>query len=174
VQKYMPPLEVFQAANLAWGSGVSAEGVTSELVEGKGLNEEAIRKVAEWHAAVEGGSITPSEVEKDAWGGKHAKKWADRVVRKIDKETVAKAGNGVMLAFWPSPELAAKLAVPGGERAEDLHVTLAYFGKLADVDMSALPLMERAVETFAATHAPVAANLGGLGRFPATPSSDGR
>jgi 2'-5' RNA ligase len=88
-------------------------------------------------------------------------------------EMVAKAGNGVMLAFWPAPELAEKIAVEGGEAPDELHVTLAYFGGLDDVPLDALPALEDAVERFALSHAPLKVTLGGLGRFPATPHSDG-
>ncbi len=175
VKKFMPPLEVYQAANLAWASGVSVEGVTSDLIEGTGLGADAIRKVAEWHAAVESGSVTPTEREKNAWGGAHAKKWAARVVRKIEKEeVVAKAGNGVLLAFWPSAEVAKKLAVEGGEAADQLHVTLAYFGKPDEVGAGIVSRLEEAVKGFAETHGPIEATFSKVGKFPATPQSDGK
>ena len=44
-------------------------------------------------------------------------------------EDVAKAGNGIMIAWFPPKELADKLAQDGGEKPEELHVTLAYLGK---------------------------------------------
>ena len=88
-----------------------------------------------------------------------------------DDDAVSKAGSGVMLAFWPEEEIATLLAAEDGEDPNDLHVTLAYFGK--DLDEAAIGALKQAVERFASTHAPVSGTLGGLGRFPATPQSDG-
>jgi 2'-5' RNA ligase len=87
---------------------------------------------------------------------------------------VAKQGSGVMLAFWPDPEMQKQLAVEGGEPADSLHVTLAYFGKPGDLNMENLPVLELMLANFAATHGPVNGTLSGLGRFPATPQSDGQ
>jgi hypothetical protein len=36
--------------------------------------------------------------------------------------------SGGMIALMPTPEDAARLAVPGGEPAEELHLTLYYLG----------------------------------------------
>ncbi len=310
-KRYLPPLEVHQAAKSAWDQGVSAIDVTSILAEGEGLDEAQVRKVDEHFAATE--AATESALARDAWGGVHAAKWAARVLKKLKQwsswiavdldgtlaqktddlngigaprekelarvkadlaagktvkvftarvaddpdgrqmkliqdwclkhvgrvlpvtnekdpgmtelrddlavplakaisvcpecgahvhegwippamtsvkcsqcgtvykpkvekadEEVAKAGNGVMLAFWPDAETREHFAVEGGEAAEDLHVTLTYFGKLSEMPIEQIPALETAVERFAATHAPVEATLGGVGRFPATPQSDGK
>ena len=90
-------------------------------------------------------------------------------------EDVEKAGeNGVMLAFWPTSDQQKQIAVDGGESVADIHLTLAYFGKLSEMDLNCLPAMERAIEYFANTHGPVGGTLTGIGIFPATPSSDGK
>lgn len=90
-------------------------------------------------------------------------------------QSVTKAGSGVMVAFWPDVDVQKKIAVENGENPEDLHITLAYLGKQGDeVDEHRLPVLEQALRVFASQHAPVSGTLGGLGRFPATPHSDGQ
>lgn len=234
--KYLPPVEVFKAAKSAYDQGTAVLDITSALAEGQGLGEAEIRKIAEHFA--DSSAATEPELTHDAWGGKYAQKWAQRVIRKLEKgeqndvgnsdlhsgvppaggpgvlgsqpvadtgtnpqsgvrgsggssdsadcvlpaaaggglaaQVEKQNGDGVMLAFWPPEDVAQKLAAADGEPANELHVTLAYFGKLGDIGTEALPALEQAVRYFASTHAPVQATLGGLGRFPATPQSDAR
>jgi 2'-5' RNA ligase len=87
-------------------------------------------------------------------------------------DEVEKAGNGVMLAFWPDAETQKELAVEGGEAADEIHLTLAYFGK--DVDSQALDMLDHWLQGFATSHAPVKGTITGIGVFPATPQSDGK
>lgn len=42
------------------------------------------------------------------------------------------SGQGVMIALYPSPEVQAMLAQPGGEPAEEIHLTLLYLGRALD------------------------------------------
>lgn len=46
-----------------------------------------------------------------------------------------KAQTGIMVALYPPEELAKRLALPGGEPWEELHVTIAYLG---DIDTEGL------------------------------------
>lgn len=46
--------------------------------------------------------------------------------------------TGAMLALYPDRQAAEDLAVPGGEPVEELHVTVAYLGKAAGVDINAM------------------------------------
>ncbi|GGN39540.1 2'-5' RNA ligase/predicted nuclease with TOPRIM domain [Actinoplanes campanulatus] len=46
-------------------------------------------------------------------------------------QAAAEVHTGAMVALIPTPEDAARLAVEGGEPAEELHVTLAYLGEAA-------------------------------------------
>jgi len=170
LQTFLPPLEVHRAAKSAYDQGVSVLDITAPLAEHEGLDEARVRKVAEFFASTE--SATETVTVRDAWGGAEASKWAGRVLKKIDRDRVEKAGNGVMLAFWPDSETQKKIAVEGGESADQIHLTLMYFGKLDEINLELLPGVERAVQHFANTHAPVKVTLGGIGRFPATPQSD--
>jgi 2'-5' RNA ligase len=87
-------------------------------------------------------------------------------------EDVAKAGDGIMIAWFPPAELADKLAQEGGEEPEELHVTLAYLGKQEAFTDDRVQLLKSTVEDYCTRFAPLQGTLGGNGRFPATPSSD--
>jgi HK97 family phage prohead protease len=82
--------------------------------------------------------------------------------------------TGVMVAVFPSPEAAEQIAVRGGEKPEDLHVTLAYLGNITDdagdgttLDDAASRILA-AAQIAAATHAPLTGKVGGIGKFPDT------
>ncbi len=97
--------------------------------------------------------------------------WDDRA---HNPDEVAKAGSGIMVAFMLDKATADKLAVPGGEDPADMHVTLAYLGKPGAVDMSKMPALRKAVEEYAAEHAPVSGTIDGPVRFGAKPQTEGR
>ncbi len=46
------------------------------------------------------------------------------------------ASTGAMIALVPTAEHAARLAIEGGELAEDLHCTLIFLGEAADFDLT--------------------------------------
>jgi 2'-5' RNA ligase len=73
--------------------------------------------------------------------------------------------DGCMLALYPGPALAAELAIPGGLAAAELHVTVAYLGNAADVDLAGLTAAaEKLLDRPAAE-----AVIGGHGRFTGAP-----
>lgn len=43
-----------------------------------------------------------------------------------------------MIALYPPPSVAAALAVPGGEPAEELHITLAYFEEVSSLQLMSI------------------------------------
>lgn len=76
------------------------------------------------------------------------------------------AATGAMVALFLPPEVAAELALPGGEAPDQLHITLAYLGE----DAAAIPEEERAriteaVGIVAESRAPLAGVISGSGRF---------
>lgn len=78
------------------------------------------------------------------------------------------AGNsGAMVALYPSPEVAQAIAQEGGEVAEELHLTLAFLGEADDLpdDVD----LQKVVSGFAATAAPLAGEISGIGHFTAGP-----
>jgi 2'-5' RNA ligase len=69
--------------------------------------------------------------------------------------------GGSMLALYPSPKLAASLAVPDGLPPEEIHLTVAYTGDAADVDRKTLKAIARQL----AKRPPVEASVSGHARF---------
>lgn len=69
--------------------------------------------------------------------------------------------SSTMVAVKPLPEEAEALAGHGSVSSETMHVTLAYLG---DTDGDLQDVRE-ALEAVAASHAPLAGTVGGLGRF---------
>ena len=89
--------------------------------------------------------------------------------RKADRS----ADPGVMIALRIPIETAKDIALIGGEPPEQLHVTLAYLGRMSKVGPTGL--MSAAAAIGAVAHAPILrGHLSGLGRFAATESSDGK
>lgn len=89
-----------------------------------------------------------------------------------EEETLSARESGVMIAVYPDPEVAAHLALPGGEAAEDLHITLAYLGRRAEDD-TLLQRLVTILDDVAARSAPLVGATGGVGRFPASQQSNG-
>lgn len=84
--------------------------------------------------------------------------------------------TGVMVALYPSPELAAQIAAMDGVEmpAEALHVTLTYAGKvdaLTDLQVAGAIVAAQRVAVY---NEPLTGTINGLGRFNASPSSDGK
>lgn len=70
--------------------------------------------------------------------------------------------TGAMVALFPDPKLAKKLALPGGDPPEQLHVTLAFLGEAEDLDFEKA---KAAVEAWAKTAPPMKGTLSGIGHF---------
>ncbi len=72
------------------------------------------------------------------------------------------AHTGAMVALMLDPATAQRLAIPGGEPAEDLHITLAYLGEAAGLDLTATV---SGVAQFAQCERPVFGRINGFARF---------
>lgn len=83
------------------------------------------------------------------------------------------ARDGVMVAIMLPSNVAARLALQGGEPMESLHITLAYFGRASDLDAQEISTIDRAVRSVARQSAPLTGQVGGIGRFAASPTSQG-
>lgn len=70
--------------------------------------------------------------------------------------------DGAMVALFPSPATAKALALPGGEKAEQLHVTLAFLGKAKGIDGEAAA---KAVKEWAARTPKLEGEVSGVGHF---------
>lgn len=73
--------------------------------------------------------------------------------------------SGCMLALYPPAELAAELALDGGLAPAGLHITIAYLGEAADVDLNALTTAAAAL----LDRPPVTAAISGHARFTGGP-----
>lgn len=83
-------------------------------------------------------------------------------------------GDGVMVAFWLPADLAEKLAVKGGEDPKDLHLTVCFLGNTKDLGKGGVKTAGQVCKDVARRFEPLNARLGGLGRFAASDTSDGK
>lgn len=80
--------------------------------------------------------------------------------------------TGAMVGLWLSPAAAAALALPDGEPADRLHLTLCYCGDAADLSAAACDALPAVVSAVAAAFPPLVGRVGGWGLFPAEDASD--
>lgn len=83
----------------------------------------------------------------------------------FEERKFAEGKSGWMIGFFLNADTAAKLAIPGGERVEDLHVTLCYLGELSIFDKLAVARALVEFERFFNWREPLAGEVSGLGRF---------
>lgn len=69
--------------------------------------------------------------------------------------------DGCMIALYPPPDIAERLAVDGGLPAAEMHVTVAYLGDAADIDADIL----REVVSGLAERQPITTQISGHARF---------
>lgn len=93
---------------------------------------------------------------------------------KADLFPVEGEHTGLLIAAWFDPELASRLAIPGGEAPEQLHLTLCYCGDATEISDVAIGRALDRVAWAAEGTAPLAGQIAGLGRFNASSDSDGK
>lgn len=81
--------------------------------------------------------------------------------------------DSLWIGYPMPPEVAAGLAMPGGQSADSLHLTLAYLGKLSMLPADAPDRARAAVEALSFAAQPIEIHLNGVARFEASDSSDG-
>lgn len=84
------------------------------------------------------------------------------------------AKTGTMIALTLPLEEANKLAVKSGEKPEDLHITLAFLGEATQYSEAERGDIIGALKEVTALSSPPTVKLGGLARFEASESSDGK
>jgi len=82
--------------------------------------------------------------------------------------------TGLLVAIWLDAPLAAQLAIPGGEPADQLHITLCYCGDANAMTDVQIGRAIAAVAESAAMWGPLTGQIAGVGRFNASDSSDGK
>lgn len=80
--------------------------------------------------------------------------------------------KGAIVCLVPPASLARDLALPDGEAAEDLHVTLVHLGDAEALDESARLLILTATEHFGMRLGPVIGTFNGVARFSAPDGTD--
>lgn len=79
---FIAPDEVTAAAKRAYDLGTVEIDITSTLAEGLGLSIENVRKIHDHFKGTV--HLTEPKLTTDAWGGRHAVKWVERVIRKFN------------------------------------------------------------------------------------------
>jgi 2'-5' RNA ligase len=82
--------------------------------------------------------------------------------------------HGLLVSLVLQPEAANALAVEGGEDPAEMHITLCYCGDVETLGDITVARAVIAVHDVAAQAAPLNGATTGLGRFPASASSDGQ
>ncbi|MEU6362223.1 2'-5' RNA ligase family protein [Streptomyces albidoflavus] len=105
----------------------------------------------------------------------HFRKTSDEegdVLRTLQAEAAAQDhSDGVMVALVPPADIAEQLAHEDGQPADDLHVTLAYLGKVSDYTPEQLQILPQVVSSWAVRQKPVDVRIGGVGKF-SNPAED--
>jgi 2'-5' RNA ligase len=73
--------------------------------------------------------------------------------------------QGAMIALMPTPEDAARLAIEGGEAADQLHLTLRYLGKGADFDEASRTAIVDSVRLLAEGMPPITSKIFGAAHW---------
>lgn len=114
----------------------------------------------------------PPTPPKAKQGDEPDKKKEESWESKADRPEVLQHNTGMMLALMIDPEVAQQMAIPGGELANQLHITLAYLGDMEDEPADALyrphthrDMIEQPITAVTSTAQPLAGVFGGIGRF---------
>lgn len=134
-----------------------------ESMRGSGLGGLMIGALAKGYPAA-GVSEVPIHIDTNPGFWNH--------MRKVHPGVFTKeyTGQGGMIAWYPSPEVAKQLALPDGELPEELHSTLIFFPDMAAAQDKAT----EALEAFAKETESLKGKISGVGRFNASDSSEGK
>lgn len=130
--------------------------------------EEAVRAAAgvmmeadeqEWKDALVRTGLADAERVEEAFAAQ-----LTRVPRKLRED---ENSRGVMVAFYPSRVTADALAIRGGEKPEEIHLTLAYLGTVDEIGSP--QRLAQAVQSFAGSASPIEGEIAGTGIFTAGP-----
>ena len=73
--------------------------------------------------------------------------------------------TGFMISLDVDPATAKQMAIPGGERPEDLHCTLVYLGEAADYAPDEVLTVKRVCAAVVNKYLPIETRVSGVGRF---------
>jgi 2'-5' RNA ligase len=99
----------------------------------------------------------------------------ERDEQRQDRPKFVQQHTGMMLAFLLDPRIAEQLAIPDGEPASELHITLAYLGDMNDplppgpgglyTPYTMPGPMKRVLTAVTSAAQPLSGKVGGIGRF---------
>lgn len=91
------------------------------------------------------------------------------------KSAPSDVADGIMICLRPDDATAARLAITDGTPAADLHVTLAYLGKVGEDgnDQARYEDVEQVVRQYAQIAAPLSGEVAGIGEFTASGTENG-
>lgn len=99
---------------------------------------------------------------------------AFRVANAALKAAEPEGFDSVTIGLWPDAETASVLAVAGGEPAENLHLTLGFFGAADGLDQIARAHLIATAHEVAKRTSPLWGQVAGVGRFSAPEDQDAR
>lgn len=127
-----------------------------------------------------GGQDSPNPENKPGTNAQNPRKPENNSAAQRTQRVAVPHHTGMMLAFFPDSATAQRLAITGGEPANELHITLAYLGDMQDEPNDDLlrahtsPFKIRDAVSMVATQTPpLSGTTGGIGRFIASPDSEG-
>jgi 2'-5' RNA ligase len=170
-----PDMSVKDVAKIAAAFG-QVTGALAEAEREGYVSKETARRAFLQHLKFLGVETDPQE-EKDAIAAQPKVATSDYTQRppapiaaalasasKPMTAAVASEPSGAIVAFWLDRALADALAVPGGEPASNLHVTLAYLGDAASIRARRTELLA-ALSKFAQAQATLSGRISGVGVF---------
>lgn len=101
----------------------------------------------------------------------------DLVMRRKDDfraEVIKTSDSGLIAALWIPDKVGKKIAIEDGETVDDLHCTLAYFGKVDELPDGSEDKCIQAVTAAVKGTGPLRGKIGGIGKFNGSETSDGK
>lgn len=80
--------------------------------------------------------------------------------------------SGCIVAWYPDAATQKALALPGGEDADEIHVTIVYVGQAKALSEEQRRRLGDIVAGVAASHKPLRGRVGGWGRFTGNPAGE--
>ena len=123
-----------------------------------------------------GNGKSQKESDRGTWAlrPRYWTEWQEEIRRaRARNSSLTEAHAGIMVAFAIDPDVAAQLAIPGGEPASEMHITLAYLPESTQYSPEQLLTLKALVAAYAEHAAPLEGIWSGIGRFTPSESSDG-
>ena len=156
------------------GGGISSDdSADDDAGSSPGTGENEVSQNATTEATASTSDTGSSDSSSGGNSGTASSQKRLKSASKDEDDDEEEGHTGVMVAFFLDAKSAKKLAIPDGEPAEDLHVTLAFLGDKSELTVDVTKL-KKELAGFASEAIPLKGTIGGLGRFAPSDSSDGK